>query len=63
MGRWLGERSSLGLASEQCMCSQELGLSSSLYKMRRLRTTAMVTMAKLMTIVHQTPEKQFPVSL
>lgn len=63
MGRWLGERSSLGLASEQCMCSQGLGLSFSRYKMRRLRMTAMVTMAKLMNIVHLTLEKQFTVSL
>lgn len=62
MGRWRGERSSPGLASEWCKCSQELGLSFSLYKVRRLRTTAMVTRAKLMYIMHQTLEKQLTVT-
>lgn len=62
MGRWRGERSSPSLASEWCKYSQELGLSSSLYKVRRLRTTAMVTRANLMHIMHQTLEKQLTVS-
>ena len=61
MGRWRGERSSPRLASEWCTRSQELGLSFSLYKTRRSRTTAMVTMAKLMHNMHQTIDKQLTV--
>lgn len=61
-GQVAGERSSPGLASEWCTRSQGLGLSFFLYKTRRLRMAAMVTIAKLMHTMHQTLEKHLTVS-